>query len=69
MLALIFMSCFRPINESCTSLLEFAKVNYMEFDTLIDPRTVIKRPHTMSIGSNCAIDAGYYFTIKAEIGP
>ena len=43
-------------------------VNYMGFDTLIDPRAVIKRPHLMSIGSHCAIDACAYFTTKVEIG-
>ena len=43
-------------------------VKSMGFDTLIDPRAVIKRPHLMSIGSYCAIDAGAYFTTKVEIG-
>jgi acetyltransferase-like isoleucine patch superfamily enzyme len=38
------------------------------FDTVIDPRAIIKRPHLMTIGSHCAIDAGAYFTTKVCIG-
>ena len=37
-------------------------------DVLIDHRAIFKRPHLVSFGSHCAVDAGVYITTQANIG-
>ncbi|MDC4205848.1 MAG: hypothetical protein MPW14_00045 [Candidatus Manganitrophus sp.] len=58
------------INHKIDSLVQYDKHKLAKCgeDTFISGNVEIRRPHLVEVGSHCAIDSGFYCTVKAEIG-